>query len=325
MRILITGGSGQIGGALLKPLAALGSVIALGRSDLDFAQPERLSAELDRVAPDLIVNAAAYTAVDRAEDEKELAFRVNAEAPGVVARWAADHATPLIHFSTDYVFDGTGTRPWREEDAPRPLSVYGASKLAGEDAIRSARGVHLVVRTSWVYAAKGKNFLRSILHLAREQKELRIVADQFGAPSSARLIADAVAGIIGPSLANLADRFSAVNGVVNLAASGETSWHGFGLAIVEGLRARDVPLAVERIVPITTRDYPTKAKRPANSRFDMTRLDEVLDVVTPRWDRALELELALVAGEFTQAYVRSSDLHLQRQVFNPSATDTKSP
>jgi dTDP-4-dehydrorhamnose reductase len=302
MRVLVTGGSGQVGGALLKHLTALGSVVALGRDEFDLARPDRLPAELDRVAPGLIVNAAAYTAVDRAEDDSEISFRVNAEAPGVIARWAAGRDVPLIHFSTDYVFDGSGTRPWREEDAPGPLSVYGASKLAGDEAIRSARGAHLTIRTSWVYAAKGTNFLRSILRLAKERTELRIVADQFGAPSSARLIAHAVASIIGAGGADLADRFAAAQGIVNVAASGETSWHGFAVAIVEGLKARGVPLAVERIVPIATQDYPTKAKRPANSRFDMTRLSQAFGIVTPRWDRALEVELGLVTGEFSQTY-----------------------
>jgi dTDP-4-dehydrorhamnose reductase len=308
MRVLVTGGSGQVGGALLKHLTALGSVVALGRDEFDLARPDRLPAELDRVAPGLIVNAAAYTAVDRAEDDSEIAFRVNAEAPGVIARWAAGRKVPLIHFSTDYVFDGSGTRPWREEDAPGPLSVYGASKLAGDEAVRAARGAHLIIRTSWVYAAKGTNFLRSILRLAKERTELRIVADQFGAPSSARLIAHAVASIIGAGGADLADRFAAAQGIVNVAASGETSWHGFAVAIIEGLKARGVPLAVERVVPIETQQYPTKAKRPANSRFDILRLSQVFGIVTPRWDQALELELGLVADEFSQTYVRPPDI-----------------
>lgn len=310
MRVLVTGGSGQVGGALLKQLTELGSVVALGRDEFDLARPDRLPTELDQVAPSLIVNAAAYTAVDRAEDDSEIAFRVNAEAPGVIARWAAVRNIPLIHFSTDYVFDGTGTRPWREDDAPGPLSVYGASKLAGDDAVRSAGGAHLIVRTSWVYAAKGTNFLRSILRLAKEQTELRIVADQFGAPSSARLIAHAIARIIGADGADLVDRIAAAQGIVNVAASGETSWHAFAVAIVEGLKARGVPLAVERIVPIATQDYPTKAKRPANSRLDMTRLSQAFGIITPQWDRALEVELDLVTGELGQTLVRSSEVGL---------------
>ena len=200
MRIMVTGVSGQVGGALVKALEWIGSIVPVGRKELDLGQPDRIASTLDRIKPNLIVNAAAYTAVDRAEDQKELAFCVNATAPGIMARWAADHYVPLIHFSTDYVFDGAGTRPWREDDAANPLSTYGASKLAGENAVRSAGGEHLIIRTSWVYAASGQNFLRTIVRLAQERKELRIVADQVGAPTSAQLIADALADILrGPS------------------------------------------------------------------------------------------------------------------------------
>jgi dTDP-4-dehydrorhamnose reductase len=297
MRILVTGVTGQVGGALVKALEPIGSIIASSRGIVDLAQPDRIAPSLDRLNPDLIANAAAYTAVDRAEDEKEMAFRVNGEAPGAVAQWAAGRGVPVIHFSTDYVFDGSGARPWREDDPANPLSVYGASKLAGEEAIRSAGGPHLIIRTEWVYAAQGTNFLRTIARLAKERKELRIVSDQFGAPTSARLIADAVAGIVGTSGARLADRFAAAKGGVNVAASGETSWHAFAVAIVEGLKARGVTLAVESVVPIATKDYPTKAKRPANSRLDLTRLKEAFGIVTPRWDQALAIELDFLASE----------------------------
>jgi dTDP-4-dehydrorhamnose reductase len=297
MRILVTGVTGQVGGALVKALEPVGSVIASSRGILDLAQPDRIASSLDRFSPDLIVNAAAYTAVDRAEDEKEMAFRVNAEAPGAIAQWAAERGVPVIHFSTDYVFDGSGARPWREDDPPNPLSVYGASKLAGEEAIRSAGGPHLIVRTEWVYAAQGMNFLRTIARLAKERKELRIVADQFGAPTSARLIADTVAGILGSSGLPSADRFAAAKGAVNVAASGETSWHAFAVAIVEGLKARGIALAVENIVPIATKDYPTKAQRPANSRLDLTRLRLAFGIDTPRWNHALATELDLLADE----------------------------
>ncbi len=167
MRILLTGVTGQVGAALRAPLARAGSLVAADRNRLDLARPERVASVLDDIAPDLIVNPAAYTAVDRAEDERELAFCVNAEAPGAMARWAASRGVPLVHFSTDYVFDGGGARPWREDDATGPLSAYGASKLAGEDAIRAAGGPHLVIRTSWVYAATGANFLRTVARLAR--------------------------------------------------------------------------------------------------------------------------------------------------------------
>lgn len=297
MHVMVTGGTGQVGGALLSVLMPLGSVLALGRKDFDLSRPEQLASELDKIAPELIVNAAAYTAVDSAESESELAFTINAEAPRVIASWAAKRQVPLIHFSTDYVFDGSGKDPWREDDPPSPLSSYGVSKLAGDVAVRAAGGPHLIIRTSWVYAAKGTNFLRTILRLASERKELRIVADQYGAPTPARLIADAVGQIIGSDGSALADRFAAADGLINIAASGETTWHGFAVTIIEGLKSRGVPLAVEAVMPIATRDYPTKAKRPANSRFNLTRLRQVFGINAPRWDRALAVELELVAGE----------------------------
>ena len=212
-----------------------------------------------------------------------------------MARWAADHYVPLIYFSTDYVFDGAGTRPWCEDDAANPLSTYGASKLAGEDAVRSAGGEHLIIRTSWVYAASGHNFLRTIVRLAQQRRELCIVADQVGAPTSAPLIADAVAGILGTPGTGIPVEFALPGGIINIAASGETTWHGFAVAIVEGLKSRGMPLAVERIVPIATEDYPTKARRPKNSRLDLTRLRETFGIITPKWEQALALELDQLA------------------------------
>jgi dTDP-4-dehydrorhamnose reductase len=295
MRILVTGVTGQVGAALRTPLETVGSVIAADRNLLDLSRPEQLTSTLDRIAADLIINPAAYTAVDRAEDERELAFRVNAEAPGVIARWAAGRGVPLIHFSTDYVFDGTGERPWREDDPTGPLAAYGASKLAGEHAIRSAGGPHLIIRTSWVYAAVGSNFLRTIARLAREREELRIVADQAGAPSSARLIAGVVAGILGNNPGLIAERFAASGGLVNVSASGVTTWHGFAMAIVDGLNARGVALQVRSVQPILTQDYPTKATRPANSRFDLTRLRTIFGIEPPAWNEALAAELDQLA------------------------------
>jgi dTDP-4-dehydrorhamnose reductase len=298
MPILVTGVTGQVGGALLKVLGPAGPIVAAGRDQLDLARPSWIASALNRIGPDLIVNAAAFTAVDRAEDETEMAFRVNAEAPSAIAQWAALHNVPVIQFSTDYVFDGAGTRPWREDDPANPLSIYGASKLAGEKAVRSAGGPHLIVRTSWVYASMGTNFLRTIARLAQERKELRVVADQFGAPTSARLIADALASIVGRNRVLLANRFAEARGVVNLAASGEITWYGFAAAIVDGLRARGIALAVENIVPIATKDYSTKARRPANSRLDLTRLRQVFGIDTPKWDQALAVELDHLANEF---------------------------
>lgn len=291
MRILLTGTNGQVGGALRPLLDKGGSVVAPLRAEFDLSKPETLARALDSFKPDLIVNPAAYTAVDRAEDERELAFRVNAEAPGVIATWAARHRVPLVHFSTDYVFDGSGEGRWREDSHTGPLSVYGASKLAGDLAIRAAGGPHLIVRTSWVYAAGGANFLRTIARLAGEREDLRIVADQVGAPTTASAIADAVAAIVLPNATNLEQWFARSSGILNLACAGETSWHGFASAIVAGLKSRGVKLAVKTITPIATADFPTKARRPGNSRLDLSRLKDRFGVTTPAWQDALSAEL----------------------------------
>jgi dTDP-4-dehydrorhamnose reductase len=304
MRILLTGTTGQVGGALLGPLRSIGTVIPVCRADFDLSDPMSLPEKLDRIAPDLIINPAAYTAVDRAEDDRGLAEEVNARAPERIAIWAAEHAVPLLHFSTDYVFPGTGERPWREDDPTDPLSVYGASKLAGEVAIRSAKGPHLIVRSSWVYAARGTNFLRTIVRLARERGELRIVADQIGAPTSARVIADCVAMMISQGGTALPELFAQSGGLVHLACAGETSWHGFATAIVERLKSRGATLKAERIVPIRTADFPTKAQRPRNSRFDQTRLREVFGITPPLWIDALAVEIdEMVRGDLTDRAV----------------------
>jgi dTDP-4-dehydrorhamnose reductase len=204
---------------------------------------------------------------------------------------------PLIHFSTDYVFNGSGDRPWREDDPTDPLSAYGVSKLAGENAVRAANGVFLIVRTSWVYAAKGTNFLRTIVLLAHERKELSIVSDQTGAPTSANVIADAIAQMITDDVGAFRYDCSQSDGVVHLGAASETSWHGFASAIVEGLKARGVKLAVEQLHPIPSEAYPTRAKRPHNSRLDLSRLRQVFGVMPAIWSDALAVELDLLAKE----------------------------
>jgi dTDP-4-dehydrorhamnose reductase len=290
MRILLTGVTGQVGSALHAPLCEFASVLSADRGQLDLSQPETLSSALDRLKPDLIVNPAAYTAVDLAEDERELAFRVNSDAPAAMAQWAAGRGVPLLHFSTDYVFDGSGETTWREDDAPAPLSVYGASKLAGERAIMNAGGRHLIVRTSWVYAAQGKNFLRTMARLAGERKELRVVADQFGAPTSARIIADAVAGILRQERQGSGDPFHHQGGLINISASGETSWYGFADAIFAGLKRRGVKLETEQLVAIATSEYPTKAARPHNSRLDHQRLKDRYGIIMSSWRAALATE-----------------------------------
>lgn len=290
MRILLTGTSGQVGGALLPLLERQGNVFALKRDTFDLSRPETLAEILDALKPDLIVNPAAYTAVDRAEDECELAFRVNAKAPAVMAQWGARHGVPMVHVSTDYVFDGSGTEPWREDSAPNPLSVYGASKLAGDQAIVAAAPAHLILRTSWVYAARGTNFLNTMIRLAKEREELRVVADQIGAPTSARVIAETVAKILGAAQGEPGRMLGERGGIVNVACSGETSWHGFATAIVQGMRARRVELRCQRITPIRTDEFPTKARRPTNSRLSMQRLSEFFNQVPPAWDEALHRE-----------------------------------
>jgi dTDP-4-dehydrorhamnose reductase len=291
MRILLTGVSGQVGGALLPRLAPHGTVVPCDERSLDFTKLELIPAALDRAAPDLIINPAAYTAVDKAEDEPERAMRINAEAPGVLARWAAEHRVPLIHFSTDYVYDGRGERPWREDDEPRPLGVYGKTKLAGEHAVRAAGGPFLIFRTCWVYATRGKNFMRTIGRLALDRQELRVVGDQIGAPTSAALIADGVTTIVAGGLDRLRDRAALAEGLVHICSSGETSWHGFTCAIVEGLKQRGVRLAAEKVTAIRTAEYPTRAVRPLNSRLDLARLQDVFGITPPRWDAALSPEL----------------------------------
>jgi dTDP-4-dehydrorhamnose reductase len=296
MRFLVTGVSGQIGSEAARRFARLGSVIAADRSVLDLSQPSTLAAKLDTLAPDIIINPAAYTAVDRAEDEREIAFVVNAESPGVMAKWAAARGVPFMHLSTDYVFDGSGERPWREDDPVAPLSVYGASKLAGEETVRSAAGPHLIVRTSWIYAASGTNFLRTISRLAREREELKIVADQVGAPTSAAFVADALAVIVRNNRANLASTFAASGGTVHVAAGGLTSWHGFASAIIEGLRRRGTTLAVQRLIPIPSKEYVTRAARPLNSRLDLTRLRDIFQMSPQPWDALLEPELDVMTS-----------------------------
>ena len=296
MRILVTGVSGQVGAALVARFDRE-DVISANRSLIDLAQPNNIAGILEKLDPAIVINAAAYTAVDQAETERERARVVNSVAPGVIARWASAKGVPLIHFSTDYVFDGHGQAPWGEDDATGPLSVYGRTKLDGEDAVRAAGGISLIVRTSWVYAATGKNFLRTIARLAREREQLRIVADQIGAPTSAALIADCVQKMLNGDAESFRDRCALSNGVVHLTASGETSWYGFACAIVDGLRKRGVNLTVGEVVPIKTEDYPTPAKRPLNSRLDLTRLCQVFKIAPARWLDALDPELDVLAEE----------------------------
>jgi dTDP-4-dehydrorhamnose reductase len=295
MRIVITGISGQIGGALLTRLAGH-DVIAAGRSTIDLTRPHLIASVLDDLRPELLINCAAFTAVDKAESEHEAARLVNAHAPAAMAAWSRRAGATLVQLSTDYVFDGSGERPWREDDECSPLSVYGMSKREGELAVLGEGGSALVVRTSWVYGATGNNFLRTIARLAQQREQLRVVADQIGAPTSSTYLAQSLAAMIGDDIETMRERCRESAGIVHLAAAGETSWHGFASAIVAGLVARNVPLKVTEVVPISTAEYPTAAKRPLNSRLSMARLRKVFGLVPAPWEHALELELDRYTG-----------------------------
>lgn len=301
MRVLLTGASGQVGGALLRLLRDKYTVVAPPSREFDLSQPHMLANRLESIRPDLVINPAAYNAVDLAEEESALAFLINSEAPAVLARWAAARSVPIIHFSTDYVFDGSGRRPWHEDDITSPLSVYGQSKLAGERAIREAGGAHLVVRTAWVYAAEGVNFMRAMIRLAKRQDTLRVVSDQFGTPTSAGTIASIVVQILQLGESDLGKVFDRAMGLIHLTNSGSTTWYGFARAIIGGLQSRGIVLKATSLDPIGSKDYPTKAKRPANSRLDLSRLSEAYFIKPPSWQTALadELDAFLALDEST--------------------------
>ena len=286
MRILLTGKDGQIGWELQRTLAPLGEVVAFGRNGLDLADLGALSSTVRTLQPDVIVNAAAYTAVDQAQKEPELAMRLNAEAPGVLAREAARSGALLVHISTDYVFDGRKNSPYVEDDAVNPINSYGSSKLAGEAAVREAGGRHLILRTSWIYAARGKNFLRTILRLAHERDELRVVSDQIGAPTWSRLVAEAIAHLV----ALTRTQHAGVPGTYHLTTGGETSWHGFAQeAITQATKLAGFKARVQTITPIPSSEYPLPAQRPLNSRLSNARLETAFALRLPDWQTALRL------------------------------------
>jgi len=281
LKILISGQQGQVSRELQARLGDLGHLHVLGRDQLDLAHPERIAEQVRAIAPDLIINAAAHTAVDQAESEPELAFAINAKAPGIFAEEAKRLGIPLIHYSTDYVFDGSKQGRYTEDDATNPLGVYGQSKLAGEQAIAAVGGQHLILRTSWVYSTHGRNFLLTMQRLLQEKPELRVVADQIGAPTWAGTIADSTRQLIERWQAGQAGAW----GVYHLTAQGETSWFGFAQAIGEQLKAQGKPCA--NLVPIPSSDYPTPAQRPLNSRLDCSRLQREWNVSQPDWHQAL--------------------------------------
>ena len=296
MKILLLGKNGQVGWELQRSLAPLGDVVALdfdspGPLTADFSHPESLAATVRAVAPQIIVNAAAHTAVDKAESEPDLARAINATAPGVLAREAATSGAWLMHYSTDYVFNGSGNQPWGEDSPTGPLNVYGQTKLEGEQAIRASGCRHLIFRTSWVYAARGRNFAKTMLKLANERDRLTVIDDQIGAPTGADLLADLTAHAL-----RIAGARPEVSGTYHAAASGQTSWHGYASHVVAYARAagQAIKVAPEAIVPVPTSAFPTPARRPGNSRLDTRKLRETFGLALPPWHCGVEHMLAEV-------------------------------
>jgi dTDP-4-dehydrorhamnose reductase len=319
MRILVLGANGQVGFELMRSLALLGEVVAVTRDGewgsrdgestggaesagvvsplrADLADAASLAQALDAAQADIVVNAAAYTAVDRAEDEPELADRVNHLAVADIGAWAVRHGAGVVHYSTDYVFDGSATRPYREDGPTAPLGVYGRTKLDGENALRASGARHLILRTAWVYAARGRNFVLTMLRLARERDELRIVDDQIGAPTPARLLAVATAAALPSWHVSLETHDTRFDGVHHVVSRGQCSWHDFASAIVDGAAKRGLIERVPHIVPIRTSQYPTRAKRPAYSVLDTDRFEGAFGLQLPDWRAGLESVLDELAS-----------------------------
>ena len=297
MKILLFGTSGQVGWELQRSLASVGELIALDVDSRqqcgDFTRLDDMAKTVCAIAPDVIVNAAAYTAVDKAESEPELARTINALAPGILAREARKLGSWLIHYSTDYVFDGSGSKPWVETDPTGPLSVYGSTKLEGEEAIRVSGCHHLIFRTSWVYAARGGNFAKTMLRLAQERDRLTVIDDQIGAPTGADLLADVTAHAIRTALQQ-----PELSGLYHLVAGGETSWHGYACFVLNLARQAGIELkvAVENVIPVPTSAFPLPARRPLNSRLDARNLQATFDVHLPLWQTGVARMLDEVMG-----------------------------
>lgn len=282
MKILITGGNGQVGFELQRSLSLFGQILVPTRQQLDLSNAAVVDGYLQTYQPDLILNAAAYTAVDKAESEPDQARRLNAELPAQLAAYAAKQNILLVHYSSDYVYPGNGTKPWWEDSPTGPLNIYGQTKLAGDEAIAASGCRYLIFRTSWVYSARGQNFMKTMLRLAKERGHLNVVADQIGAPTPARLIANITAHAVARSLPF---------GIYHLAPKGETSWHGFAQAIFKMAREHSMPLLLqpENVQPIAASQYPTPAKRPLNSRLSTNKLEQALGLQLPYWQQQLEL------------------------------------
>ena len=292
-KILVTGVNGQVGYELLSALAALGEVIGLTRQQLDLTQTEQIQQQLNHYQPTIIVNPAAYTAVDKAESDSDTAYQVNQYAPHIMAQWAAQHDALLIHYSTDYVFDGTKDSPYVEHDATNPQSVYGRSKCLGEEAIRQAQAKHFILRTSWVFGVHGHNFIKTILRLAKERSCLNIVADQHGAPTSAMLIADVTAQIVRHHIKN--PNNNSDYGTYHLSALGQTTWYDYACFIVQTAldNGQKLALTAQDIQPIASSSYPVPAKRPTNSRLNCDKLRHSFGLSLIAW----QLDVAQVIAQ----------------------------
>jgi dTDP-4-dehydrorhamnose reductase len=297
VKVLVFGRSGQLGWELRHKLACLGEITGVEYPEVDFSSPDSMRKVVRAAEPAVIVNAAAYTAVDKAESEPALALAINGTAPGVLAEEAKRLGSILVHYSTDYVFDGSKPGAYVETDAPHPLNVYGRTKLAGDEAIQAVGGDYLILRTSWVYGARGNNFLLTMLRLAKERAELRIVDDQTGAPTSSECIAQATACILSQVLAPAGARLKGRNGIYNLTCAGKTTWFGFAKALLTRAAERS-GVQAPKLVPVRTSEFPRPAVRPANSRLLCKRVEETFGVRMPDWERALGLVLETL-GEST--------------------------
>lgn len=288
MKILLFGKAGQVGWELERSLAVLGEVTVLGSKSQDmcgdFKDLDGIRRSIQQISPDVIVNAAAQTAVDKMESESDLAYLVNAQAPAVIAEEAKNLNALLVHYSTDYVFDGSGTQPWLETDTTNPLSVYGNSKLEAEKAIIKSGCDYLIFRTSWVYAARGRNFAKTMYKLAKERDTISVIDDQIGAPTGAELIADVTAHAI-----PMAQKDNALTGIYHLVSSGEVSWHGYASFVLDYCRARGVEFMVpaEAVLPVPTSEFPTPATRPLNSRLNTSKLQETFNLTLPNWQHGV--------------------------------------
>ncbi|OTA19164.1 dTDP-4-dehydrorhamnose reductase [Xenorhabdus beddingii] len=282
MRILLFGKNGQVGWELQRALAPLGEVIALSSNSTeyhaDFLEPEKLSNTIHQINPNIIVNAAAYTAVDKAESDKDSAQKVNADSVAILAKTAQNIGAWLIHYSTDYVFNGSGEKAWQENDIPEPLSTYGRTKLVGENAIIKNCNKYLIFRTSWVYANKGSNFAKTMLTLGKKHSQLSVINDQFGAPTSAELLADCTAHAIRVALQD-----SHVAGLYHLTASGTTTWYEYAKLVFDEAQKLQIDLTIENIIPIATTEYPLPAKRPHNSRLNTNKFEKTFGLKLPDW------------------------------------------